>query len=1180
MIKLKDLFKLNIEEEISLVIKTDEQEPSKIEKEIREYIVTNQIEKYLETFLKKYTLNSTEEIGVWISGFFGSGKSYFAKILSYIISNPHLGNLTAHDRFRERLNASDKKDFIDGLMSKTEDIPSEVIMFEIISDSSSNKSDTVQGIMLKRLFKKLGYSKYLNVSSMEFELQEHDLYDEFKNYVLENASNFNEIRNNQGTFRKYATNFLVELKDYSDQQAIDFLKSAVEKYSQTLTPEDFTDICLKISEKYHERIVFIIDEIGAFVTSEKNSDKYLLQLQAISEKFASMGKGKLWLVATSQEKLDQISQIAEKKSVFSKIVDRFAIRFDLTSENVDEVIQRKMLAKKKDAEIILEKLFEDKAGNIQTISDTKGKYSKTDELKNFTSHYPFFDYHFKLLSDLIESPYGAKYAKANERKLISIVDVILKKLKDKDYTTIVNIVDVFDGLGIGFFGSGMVERFKKIDEDLGKSCKNSPFKPSDIMKALEIIKRTDPREPAIRPDEETLTHVLISDLDEDLSEMKGHVRRCVEMLKESKMITEYDGILNIVSNAEREFMDHLEEQVISLPEVKKRIVEGLKNVLNLSFAYKNGPNIPIEFSYNDKRWGKSGGIMVKVLSFETNEESVKELIGNMEFESANHNEIIYLVPAPSEIEEKAGKIESIRKTLEEFQTRDSSELEEVLERYEKIYDEKTRELEKEMKTSLNNGTVVYSLEHYEMNGNVENSLKEIISSHVINQLYSHITSEKAKMEDVKKILTEPKEKLALIRQDDDHMVFDQNGELIEGHKIIVPLMNFLKDSRRGSDVLDTFTKAPYGWTQETVLYTTAALLRSGKVKINKSDDYSDHEMFSILTTSNKFKNAVLSLNSTIISVEQKETLSAFFEKILGEKEVRIEDPNSKFFQIGERVIKRVIDYVEETKKMLNLLGNDKKMNADQLNEIKFKLRNKNPKALETILMKKDEFDRIFSEIREEKEFLQRNVESLKKEKSFVEQVRDEMRKASVEDENLNSLNFLLNEYEKMSHDVFKNRQALEETFEKIRNEYKIIFTPFHEEKESLLNDSRKLLEESSTKKNALEEVAREQGWFSKYEYEIKEPCTGLEIERSPKCENCKLGLYETQLLIPKIKSDLKEFKEKFDEFMHKTPELKGASLEKTKVIKLKKKMTYGELKRKISENPLEDDTVIEIEVEG
>ena len=92
MSKLQDLYKKNIDREIQGVIKVDDE--GFIQQELDEYVVTDEILKHFRLFFSSYNTSidqRTEKNGVWISGFFGSGKSHFLKILSYILDNREVG---------------------------------------------------------------------------------------------------------------------------------------------------------------------------------------------------------------------------------------------------------------------------------------------------------------------------------------------------------------------------------------------------------------------------------------------------------------------------------------------------------------------------------------------------------------------------------------------------------------------------------------------------------------------------------------------------------------------------------------------------------------------------------------------------------------------------------------------------------------------------------------------------------------------------------------------------------------------------------------------------------------------------------------------------------------------------------------------------------------------------------
>ena len=87
---IKDMFYKGIDREINGVIKVGQKDKENVYQELDEYVVTEELNKYMNRFFDAYKrglTGRTDKMGVWISGFFGSGKSHFLKILSYILSD-------------------------------------------------------------------------------------------------------------------------------------------------------------------------------------------------------------------------------------------------------------------------------------------------------------------------------------------------------------------------------------------------------------------------------------------------------------------------------------------------------------------------------------------------------------------------------------------------------------------------------------------------------------------------------------------------------------------------------------------------------------------------------------------------------------------------------------------------------------------------------------------------------------------------------------------------------------------------------------------------------------------------------------------------------------------------------------------------------------------------------------
>ena len=93
--QIRELFVKKVDRPINGVIKADQRDRDSIWQELDEYVVTKQITEYLRRFFDAYLAGFdrpndpviASHMGVWVSGFFGSGKSHFIKILSYLLEN-------------------------------------------------------------------------------------------------------------------------------------------------------------------------------------------------------------------------------------------------------------------------------------------------------------------------------------------------------------------------------------------------------------------------------------------------------------------------------------------------------------------------------------------------------------------------------------------------------------------------------------------------------------------------------------------------------------------------------------------------------------------------------------------------------------------------------------------------------------------------------------------------------------------------------------------------------------------------------------------------------------------------------------------------------------------------------------------------------------------------------------
>ena len=395
---IRNMFEKQIDRPINGVIKVDEDVEKVIEQEVGEYVITNELKKHFMSFFGFYAdaLDiPTADIGVWISGFFGSGKSHFLKMLSYIMENKEIGGIRTVERFRDKF-ADDPATFM--LIDKATQPETETILFNIGIQSSINKDDTaVQRVFAKVFYEHLGlYGRNLKVAQLEYYILRQGKYDEFKAaYLRRSGKSWEEDRQGFAFKGKFIVPTLMEVLDVSEEHANAWFKDkAPVEFSIELLVSQIKEYVENKSANF--RLLFMVDEVGQYVGVNVS---LLLELQGIVEKLGSECKGKVWVVCTGQSALDEIIKV--RSDEFSRIQDRFKTRLSLSSSSVDEVIQRRLLKKTPEAEALLESEYEQNAAVLRNLFafTTNIVAIKRDFLggQEFAANYPFIPYQFILL---------------------------------------------------------------------------------------------------------------------------------------------------------------------------------------------------------------------------------------------------------------------------------------------------------------------------------------------------------------------------------------------------------------------------------------------------------------------------------------------------------------------------------------------------------------------------------------------------------------------------------------------------------------------------------------------------------------------------------------------------------------------------------------------------------------
>ena len=390
MSKLRELYAKDINREIQGVIKVDDE--TFIKQELEEYVVTDELLKHFRNFFDSYNASitgNTEKMGVWISGFFGSGKSHFLKILSYILDNKVVDGKPAVDYFDDKI----QDQMLLANMKRAGNVPTDVILFNIDSKASLDNldgKDKILSVFEKVFNEKQGLSTIPHVAELERFLIKNNKYEEFKEAVSKECGEDWETARNDFYFRRdEIVNAYSKVMNKSHEEAENWFDKAEENYDISI--EKFAKRIkeyIEANDKKH--VVFLVDEVGQYAGTDS---KALLNLQTMVENLGLECGGKAWVCVTSQEAIDEVVKVHSDN--FSKIQGRFDTKLSLSSSDTDEVIKKRILAKTDSATDSLESLYEQKESIIKNLfvwsKNTQTQKEYLDK-EDFAMTYPFVPY--------------------------------------------------------------------------------------------------------------------------------------------------------------------------------------------------------------------------------------------------------------------------------------------------------------------------------------------------------------------------------------------------------------------------------------------------------------------------------------------------------------------------------------------------------------------------------------------------------------------------------------------------------------------------------------------------------------------------------------------------------------------------------------------------------------------
>ena len=563
--QIKDMFRKKIDREIQGVIIVGQGEETNVAQELEEYVVTRELQRHFADFFaayKKGIQGTTPKMGVWISGFFGSGKSHFLKILSYLLQNKQVGDKHAIDYFIEDQKITNQMVLAD--MQLAANTPSDVILFNIDSKSDSNgkeNKDAIVNVFLKVFNEMQGFCGSMpHLADLERRLSEEGRFEEFKEkFEEEYGDPWESSRQDFDFIQDSVVDVLSDIDFMSESAARNWCEKATESYQISI--EDFAKRVKSYIDKKgnNHHVVFLVDEIGQYIADDT---QLMLNLQTIVEDLGTACKGKAWVIVTSQEDIDSITKT--KGNDFSKIQGRFDTRLSLSASNVDEVIRKRVLAKNETATQTLRLLYEQKESIIKNLitftADTADKKLYADKA-DFADCYPFIPYQFNLLGQVLTAvrTHGAsgKHLSDQSRSMLALFQESAIRVMDKEDGVLVPFSFFYDPLH-----KFIDHQHSQVISDAENNSKLDEFD-VELLKVLFMIKYVK----EIKANVDNLTTLMISNIDDERIEVRSKIEESLKKLIKETLVQKNGEIYIFLTNEEQEINNAINNESVEMGEI-------------------------------------------------------------------------------------------------------------------------------------------------------------------------------------------------------------------------------------------------------------------------------------------------------------------------------------------------------------------------------------------------------------------------------------------------------------------------------------------------------------------------------------------------------------------------------------------------------------------------------------
>lgn len=866
---LKTIFNKPVDRPIEGVIKADDEASLRLE--IEEYVLTNEVEKRLESFLDAYN-NYEGANGVWVSGFFGSGKSHLLKMLALLLENRQIDGVSALDLFLPKCGDNE---ILRGDLKRAVAIPSKSILFNIDQKAdviSKTQIDALLAVFVKVFDEMCGYyGKQGHIAQFERDLDSRGLYEQYKSayestagrtwqkgreQALLEAQNIakayaqatgGDEASAMGILDKYRSQYRVSIEDFAEQ---------VHAYIERQSP-DF-------------RLNFFVDEVGQYIAENV---KLMTNLQTIAESLATKCRGRAWVIVTAQEDMGTVVGEMGKQqgNDFSKIQARFANRMKLTSADVAEVIQKRLLMKTEEGVRLLSDIYHEQSNNFKTLfdfADGSQTYRNFQDRDHFIHSYPFIPYQFALFQSAIQNlsqhnAFEGKHSSVGERSMLGVFQQVAIQIGDHEIGQLATFDLMFEGIRTAL-KSNIQRAIIQAENHL-----DGPFA-IRLLKTLFLVKYVKEFKPTVR----NLCVLMLDGFNQDLPALRKRVEESLSLLEQQTYVQRNGELYEYLTDEEKDVEQEIKNTEVESSDVSAELEKIIFDhvIKHRKIRYdENGQDYPFSRKLDDRLHGREYELAIHVIS-PFHEHAESESILRMQ--SMGRDELLVLMPADERL---VRDILMYKRTEKYIRQNISITQQEAVKRIldDKRYQQQTLEaaIRERVKALISKAKLIVA------GGDVEVG-SEDAQTRIIRGFYDLISRAYPNLRMLRGITFTENDIAKCLKHSQQGLFGNDATSLAESEQ---ELLAFIQSNNRGGvrttlkNLLEKFERKPYGWYYAAVLCTLANLCARGKVEVRTDGNLlEEDELERALRNTHGHGNVVLE-PQVEFTASQVRALKEFFE---------------------------------------------------------------------------------------------------------------------------------------------------------------------------------------------------------------------------------------------------------------------------------------------------------------